>query len=213
MSHKIRSMETPTRYVAADSYDRGHASYQKTLSRWKSVQFMGQMTIILGVAIGGFPFTVVSGLDTSVLIKIALIGAGVTVIGAIPALLAKNILHRYKLEDFIHQLALHYMREMGIQNPHVVLDQNPRYLEAFEEVRSAVTEMEAANNGIRVSSQSLTPLSRRIGSLVLRDDRSLELAPHLLSLIESRNLLDYEALAVLLDSKGEHHSTMTDGLL
>lgn len=118
-----------------------------------------------------------------------------------------------KLENFIYQLALHYMREMDIQNPNVVLDQNPRYLEAFEEVRSAVTEMEAVNNGIRVSSQSLTPLSRRIGSLVLRDGRSLELTPHLLSLIEDRNLLDYDALAVLLDAKDEHHSAMTDGLL
>jgi hypothetical protein len=90
---------------------------------------------------------------------------------------------------------------MKIQNPAKVVKQNPHFLEAFEEIRHAVTGMQSAYAGIQVHEQPVTRLSYRIASLMLRDEPSLALKPLLLSLIAGGADLDYDSLAETLNRK------------
>ena len=186
--------------VDAASYDRGHKSYLKRLQRWRRAEFAGGTAFGLGLAAVCAPFNPYTyGLEGSAMIAVMLIGVALLALGAPVFGVARYMIRRHKLNDFVYRIAVHFMFEMGIDQPEKVLDQNPRYLEAFEEVRSAATAVEASNAGIRKGSMSLTPRSRRIGSLVLRDERSLALAPQLVSLINDQMILDYDVLAARLD--------------
>ncbi|QOD05863.1 hypothetical protein [Pseudarthrobacter sp. BIM B-2242] len=193
-------MAETTGRVEEDSYDRGHELYRKRLQRWRRLEFTGGTAFGFGVAAVCAPFNPYTyGLEGAALIATMLIGVVLLAAGAPVFGVAKSRIRRNKLDDFVYRIAVHFMSEMGIDQPEKVLDQNPRYLEAFEEVRSAVTAVEASNAGIRKGSMSLTPRSRRIGSLVLRDERSLGLTPQLVSLIKDQMILDYDLLAARLD--------------
>jgi hypothetical protein len=206
-------MSNPKRYVDAGSYVRGSALYQKQLSRWRNVYLFGTLSGLTGAGFAWGAFSSPSFWTENFVSTSAAIFAGIAVLGALAWSLAKYMLRRHKLGDFVYRISLHFMHDMDIPQPHKVLAQNPRYLEAFEEVRAAVTAKEAENSGVGVRSQSQTPLSRRIGSLVLRGEESLASCPRLLSLIEDRGVLDYDDLATLLDSMNELPPSIAEGAL
>lgn len=192
---------TKKRYVAADSYSRGDANYQKIRSRWYRMHFAASIGFFTGIGLGVsallfHPFLPFIVIQTAVII------GGVLVVLAAPIwLISLAVILWRKLDDYLHFIAVHFMKEMGIPKPADVLHDNPQYLKSFEEVRTAVTAEEAALNGKRFGSQELTPRSRRIGSLVLRDEHSLAHTPYLLSLIKDQKNLDYDSLAELLDDR------------
>lgn len=203
---------TTERYVDTGSYGRWQASHEKKLSRWRDSGIAGAMSISLGTVTAGAALIGVPALDMDSRGIIALTGIGLLMLGLCLWATGKYMIHRHRLDNVEHRIAVHFMQEMGIPKPHSVLIQNPSYLDSFDQVRRAVTAKEIPC-GSPYELPDITPLSQRIGSLVLRDEQLLALTPYLLTLIEDRGLIDYDSLAAMLDSKKEHHTTLTAGLL
>lgn len=195
-------------YIDSGSYARGDRKYKKQRSFWHNIRFAGLMIFVLGGTI-----IVGSSLLKPVMLTIMNAGAALSLLGIIMTLAGRTVIRRHKLDDFPYRLAHHYMDEMGIDNPKERLDTNPRYVEAVEEVRVAITALEGKHKGTANWSHGLTANACRIGSLVLRDQRSLDLTPHLINLIEERELSDYDSLATLFDAHDNHHTILTDGIL
>jgi hypothetical protein len=193
--------EAQNRYVDYGSVDRGESRFQKTLSFWRNFQFAGGIGIALGVLLVLIAVNEHSHLDLTGMSTIALIGLAVVAASAMPWVIGRYVLERFKYEDFDYRIALHFMREMKIQNPAKVLAQNPHFLEAFEEIRTAVTAKQAEYGQRPVDEQLVTRLAYRIASLMLRGESSLALKPNLLSLIAGGADLDYDSLAETLNRK------------
>lgn len=193
--------EAQKRYIDYGSADRGDARYQKTLSIWRNFQRIGGFIVALGVVLIAIAVNEHSHLDLTGMSTVALIGLSAALIGALPWRIGKYMIERFRYEDYVYRLAIHFMREMGIKKADKVLAQNHHFLEAFEDIRSAVTIKQAEYAGVPINAQPLTKLSYRIASLMLRDKESLALKPLLLSLIAGGADLDYDSLAETLNRK------------
>lgn len=193
--------EAQKRYIDYGSADRGDARYQKTLSIWRNFQRIGGYAVALGVVLIAIAVNEHSHLDLTGMSTVALIGLSAALIGALPWRIGKYMIERFNYEDYVYRLAIHFMREMNIRKPEAVLAQNHHFLEAFKEIRSAVTIKQAENAGRPINAQPLTKISYRVASLMLRDKESLALKPLLLSLIAGGADLDYDSLAETLNRK------------
>lgn len=189
------------RYVDSGSYDRGAVHYKRSLSLWTNFQLAGGIIVALGVVIVAVAVNEYSRLDLTGMGTVALVGLTAVVIGLLPRKIGKYMIERFRHKEFLYRLAIHFMKEMGIKNSAKVLTQTPRFLESFEEVITAVAARQALNAGATVDAKSSSLQSHRIGSLMLRDEKSLTVKPILLSLIAGGAELDYDSLTAILDRK------------
>lgn len=203
---------TMARYIDSGSYARGNKRYQQQRALWYNLKFAGTILCVLGGAILGTT-TLNSSYLEPMMPTIVNVGAGIILLGIIATTTVPTIIKERRVDETPYQFVLHYMTEMGIPDPRKVLDANPGYIKAFEEVRKAVTALEAKHKGKVAYSHDLSPNAHRIGSLILRDQRSLDLTPHLLGLIQERELEDYDSLAALLDEHDNHPTSLTEGIL
>lgn len=187
------------RYIDVGSVDRGFHANQKAIARWRKFQITGSVFFALGIVLVAFAVNEYSHLDLTGMTTIGFIGVIAAAVGVIPYSIGKYMPERYRYEDFDYRISLHFMREMGIRKPDEVLAKNPKFLEAFKDVRSAVTRRQAENGSVDVEEQPVTKIAYRIASLVLRDENTLALKPLLLSLIGGGADLDYDTLDALLN--------------
>jgi hypothetical protein len=92
---------------------------------------------------------------------------------------------------------------MHIKHPMKTLAKNPKYLTAFEEIRKTVARKETRLSNGSLLVQLNEANTYRIASLVLRNEESLEKDQILVSLINVHEILDYDSLATLMDTKTE----------
>lgn len=196
---------TSNGYLDPDSFERGWKQYDKTREFWEKTRFFAIGTIILGALIMPIlafnsylrpgrqtpahlvvPFMI---LDGAIMVTCALLIAAISLI----------VKHR-QLKYPTRSLMLHAMKEMGIQHPTKVLATNPRYLEAYDEVKATFLRIEANETRKSKRHESLSSHSHHVASLVLRDGRSLALTPLLISLIKADHMMSYESLAGELDN-------------
>lgn len=186
--------EVQKRYVDYGSADRGVYANEKAILRWRNFQVAGGILFALGVALVAAALNEYSHFDLTGMTTVAVIGVAAAAIGSLPYAIGKYMLDHGRFNDLNYRLALHFMREMGIKNADKVLDQNPKFLEAFKEIQNAVTEKQAANGGVSVDDQPVTKIAYRVASLMLRDEKTLALKPLLLTLIHGGADLDYDSL-------------------
>lgn len=198
--------ESLKRYVDSGSYDRGDARYRKTRSFWVNLQITGGLIAALGVVLVATSVNEYMHFNLETMSNVAFVGLGFFLFGLVPWFIGGRMTQKYKFNDSTYRLALHFMRDMKIKKPARILNENPEYLESFEEVRKAVTTKQAEYAGVSVDEQTVTRLSYRIASLVLRNEDSLALTSHLLSRIAGGADLDYDSLAAALDRKLETSS-------
>lgn len=195
--------EAQKRYVDVNSCDRGVAANDKAITRWKRFQLVGGILLALGAVLVAIAVNEYSHFDLTGMATVAAIGVTSAAIGTVPYAIGKYMLERFRFDNLNYRLAIHFMREMGIKNAEKVLAQDSRFLEAFKEIRYAVTAKQAADGGTAVNEQTVTRLSYRVASLMLRDEESLALKPLLLSLIAGGADLDYDTLSEVMNRKIE----------
>jgi len=199
-------LEAKKRYVDAGSYERGRSRYKKRLNRWESASAVG----LVMVALGGLIIAVLNA-DASLALPFILgvVGSCIFGLGVLIQWFARFVMRRYHIEDFTYQMALHFMREMGVHDPSTVTAHNPQYLEAYEKVLVVAADLKLKNVGGRHPDRHerfyyfVDPAVHRIASLVLRGERSLSACPTLITLVKEQGIQDYDALIYLLDDKSK----------
>jgi hypothetical protein len=182
-------------YIDINSADRGAASIEKALSHWRRFQFVGGITVALGAVLMAFAVNEYSHLDLSGMATLAVIGIIAAILGYLPFPIGKYIMKKNRYEDESYRMAIHFMTEMGVKNPSRKLTKDPRYMEAFEEVKFAVQAKQAEYGQVLIEDQPVTRLAFRIASLVLRDENTLRNKLFILTHIaDDEKDLDYDVL-------------------
>jgi hypothetical protein len=194
---------TQDRYLAEDSYSRNLQKFKKTHRRWTNTQLNGGLIVALGICLIVCDFAGYFGLNWSLLSSIFIIGLAIVIIGLFPLVTATSFINQRRLDNFTYWIAAQFMREMHIKHPMKTLAKNPKYLTAFEEIRKTVARKETRLSNGSLLVQLNEANTYRIASLVLRNEESLEKDQILVSLINVHEILDYDSLATLMDTKTE----------
>lgn len=187
------------RSVDVFSFRVGWVRHQKRIKFWDAVLFW--LWLPIAIAVLRLPYLffndhrrVSRRLPDHLVMPAIFFCVGVTVVCLLLQLLARCYVKYQKVNDSNYQLALHFMKEMGVPNAKLLLDTHPQYLEAYEKVNRLFTKI-SASKPYSDSYENSAAHTNRVASLVLRDQSSLAKTEKLMELIEKDPKRSYDSLA------------------